>query len=808
MLFIVVALSLGIACLFSIYSYKQLLSHQNTQLQQQNILLQNNLKIAKQKNRKTELKLAKQIITQAYSKKKNKLTDLESFLKKNWTSIQNQWQKTAIGIYNHKGYKVGYVGEEHGYSGRNAVLSFVDLTNIDKNNSSYNHAVCYDSCRYLTAIATQFGRNTFFLVLETDITNILSFMPKTENIDYVILGKEQQIDDNESTIWNRKFFGFNKNNLVQFIGLKQLAANFDWNKINNLNDSESLNTIPSWYIKTFPLSAEINAPVFISITNLESFQQTLNEFKYGIIWLLLVTVILTCLFVLFFSFNFIQRLKKQTYNINKLINKNFDAVHQNLPSRTEKSNELDMLEQGIFSLGEELEKAQHKIDVRIYELERQSMLDTLTGLPNTAVMKHELKKEIACLGRVHSQLALFFLDLDEFRRINDTWGHVYGDELLKIVAQRLTNTIRSVDTLFKYNGDEFLILLRGISDEDIVRYIVHKIFKAFQEPVVIENRKLIVTSSIGIALCNSSNLTADDLIKHAELAMYHAKKSGRNNYSLFNYDMLAQANNKMMIEQDISAAISGEQLSLFLQPIIELSTGKIRGFEALIRWHHPELGLIMPANFIPEIEDSDATIEVGNFVIKTGIALIKQLQEIGWNELYLSVNISAKHWLSPGLKEYIDITLKQHEVSPRSLVLELTEESVIAIDQIDQARGVFQSLKHLGIKIAIDDFGTGYSSINYLKNLPFDIVKIDRSFTKGVKENSIDPHIVNTMVELAHNLELKVIAEGVETEEQAEFMKNAGCELCQGYLFSKPIDKKQAFETISIIKQEKIWPKS
>ncbi|MCG9722736.1 GGDEF domain-containing phosphodiesterase [Shewanella sp. Isolate7] len=315
---------------------------------------------------------------------------------------------------------------------------------------------------------------------------------------------------------------------------------------------------------------------------------------------------------------------------------------------------------------------------------------------------------------------------------------------------------------------------------------------------------MIVTTSIGLAYCNSSRLSAEELIQHADLAMYQAKSAGRSNYRVFSEEMLHQANNRLMIEQSIGSAINEEQLVLFLQPIVELPSGRLRGFEALIRWFHPERGLIMPGDFIPDIENSEAIIEVGNYVIRKASELIARLNSAGWDDLYIAVNLSAKHFLAADLLTVVRQEVEAQQISARSLVLEVTEESVI--EQVEQAMAAMVSLKALGVRIAIDDFGTGYSSLSYLKQLAFDLLKIDRCFSANVLDGEADTHIITTVLELAHNLGREVVAEGIETQQQAECLSCQRCELGQGYYFSRPLDVASVFVVLQEIAETRLWP--
>lgn len=732
------------------------------------------------------------------------LSALATLLQRRWHDIQLYWDVSAIGVYTAQPV---VQGDEPLVSvgSRPDSGDVPALSRIDGDSGPKWQFVCREVCRLQVLIPTLIGGQMYQMLVETGLTDILAGVRSNEELEFVVLGRKQQ-SSQQSFFWGRELFSISDRQLT--LPVLQLAAvRWQWPELQSGNQVFNLDD-KAWALWAYPLDiANPSGPVLVVMSDVSLWYQALSAFQRNMLGILLSALLLVGAAVVLLAWSPIMRLERHARILPLLAQADFNGVKRATP-RVKGSivDEVDNVDMATLDVTDKLEHLQQEVVSHTQELERLAMLDMLTGLPNKPMLTHELNKAIACVGRLHEQVALMFLDLDEFRRINDTLGHNEGDELLKIVAARLGDSVRSMDTVFRQGGDEFLILLRGIEQEQEIPRVIHKIFAALQQPIMLKSHKLIITTSIGIAFCRDPAMDADELVKHAELAMYQAKSAGRSNYRVFSYEMLHQAHNRMMIEQDIGEAITDNQLSLYLQPIIDMSKGELRGFEALIRWFHPQRGLIMPGDFIPDIEHSDAIIAVGNYVLKQGMELLTRLQQAGGNDLYLAVNLSAKHYLAPGLKAYIVELLDKYPVRPESLLLEVTEESVI--EQVDMAMTVMAELKQLGVRIAIDDFGTGYSSLSYLKQLPFDVLKIDRCFTQGVLDNGVDTHIVTTVIELAHNLEREVVAEGIETDAQEDFMRGAGCELGQGYLYSRPISEEQVMRTLTSPHFSRIWPKA
>ncbi len=418
------------------------------------------------------------------------------------------------------------------------------------------------------------------------------------------------------------------------------------------------------------------------------------------------------------------------------------------------------------------------------QIVRQAYYDELTELPNRTLLSDRLNLAIATANRDEQVIALLFVDLDRFKYVNDSMGHEYGDDLLRQVAHRLNNCVRETDTVARFGGDEFVILLHNIKSESDAAYVAHKLIEALSTPFILAEREIIIGASIGIAMHPGDANTAETLIRNADLAMYKAKQSGRNQAHFFTAAMQEHANQRMTLEQDLRHALERNQLEVYYQPIIAGQSGQVQGLEALLRWHHPERGLIPPDQFIPMAEETGLIGSIGEWVLETACRQVQQLHAAG-HSLYLSVNISERQ-RDLGLDaEAVARVLSYHQLDPAQLILEITEGLLLQ----DSAETVswLQGFKALGVSLAIDDFGTGYSSLSYLKRFPVDTLKIDREFIRDLNSDRYADSLVSAIISMAASLELRLIAEGVETEKQRLTLIGQGCSYMQGYLFCPPL---------------------
>lgn len=415
--------------------------------------------------------------------------------------------------------------------------------------------------------------------------------------------------------------------------------------------------------------------------------------------------------------------------------------------------------------------------------------DSLTGLPNRAMFTELLKAEIeSSKRRDHHLFAVLFLDLDRFKNINDSLGHTHGDLLLVAFAERLERALRPVDTLARFGGDEFAILLSGMHDATDAVRVAQRISEELSQPFVLDKNSAFATASIGIALSSSGYDRPEDILRDADTAMYRAKENGKARYEVFDHAMHARAVSRLQLESDLRRAVEEKQFCVYYQPIVSLETGRLAGFEALVRWNHPRRGLVSPADFIPVAEETGLIVPIGEWVLQEACKHIRECQTTfpGHRSLSLSVNLSARQVAQSDLLDRIKEALTVSKLSPHCLKLEITES--VVMENAEAAALMFKQLRSLGVQLSIDDFGTGYSSLSYLHRFPLNYLKIDRSFVSRLTTDN-DNAIVRTISTLARNLGMEVIAEGIETEEQYQQLKMLGCEYGQGFLFSQPVNK-------------------
>jgi diguanylate cyclase (GGDEF)-like protein len=418
--------------------------------------------------------------------------------------------------------------------------------------------------------------------------------------------------------------------------------------------------------------------------------------------------------------------------------------------------------------------------------------DELTGLPNRAYLSEKLRNAITRAQRdPTAQFAVLFLDLDRFKIVNDSIGHHGGDGMLVAVAERLAGALRPEDTVARMGGDEFAILIEGLSGSDDARIVAERIQLALSRPIDLGGYEVFTSASIGIVLSSSSSLATEHpehLLRNADMAMYRAKSVGPSNHALFDRAMHRDALARLQLETDLRHALERNEFRLVYQPVISLRTGRIAGAEALLRWQHPERGLVPPADFIPLAEDTGLIVPIGEWVLREACRQVQHWKSLDPRDvpLTLAVNLSIKQFAKPGLDERLAEVLAETGLAPERLALEVTES--IVIDQPDATTVLLASLKGLGVKVHMDDFGTGYSSLSYLHQLPLDGLKVDRAFVSRMDHDERSRQLVHTVLQLARSIGLIAVAEGVTTQEQLAELRRLDCEFGQGYLFSTPLD--------------------
>ena len=463
--------------------------------------------------------------------------------------------------------------------------------------------------------------------------------------------------------------------------------------------------------------------------------------------------------------------------------------------------EMVSLAEAFNSMTEALIDRNRELERHIADLQqaqdtiwRMAYYDPLTGLPNRHLFEDRLQMAMAQARRRGLQVGVLFLDLDRFKLVNDSFGHAFGDKLLRLVARRLGQAIDTGQTLARTGGDEFIVLLPDVERESEVEEAARRLLDVMQMPFELEGRELYVTASIGVVLFPLHGEDPQTLVRNADIAMYRAKESGRNTYEVYSALLDLGMVQRLSMESDLHRALQREELVLHYQPIVNVETGEIVGVEALVRWLHPERGVLYPDAFIPLAEDSGLIVPLGEWVLRAACRQAIAWQEAGAGPLFISVNLSPRQ-MRQELASVVAQVLRETGLSPSHLMLEVTEGAIMV--EMERAISLLLSLRGMGVQVCVDDFGTGHSSLSHLKMLPVDVIKVDRSFVWDMVGNRADAAIVASVVTLAQALGLRVIAEGVETEEQAALLRRMGCREMQGFLFSRPLPEAEMTELLA-----------
>jgi len=470
------------------------------------------------------------------------------------------------------------------------------------------------------------------------------------------------------------------------------------------------------------------------------------------------------------------------------------------------TDELDVVEDAANNLARQLESFDGQMAINTAKLEKMAMFDVLTGLPNRNMLTFQIEKQLAGSIRDDRLVALMFMDLDDFKKVNDSHGHDVGDKLLKAAAMRISKPIRESDIASRFGGDEFVILLSNIESKKHVDTVAKKLIEEFKEPIIVDGVTFYVSISIGIAITNHSRATPVELLRHADIAMYEAKAKKGAEYRVYDATMNLKVMQKVELESEAREALRDDQFSLALQPQIEMHTGRLVGFEALLRWHHPKKGNISPADFIPLLENTSFMLELDYWVITRSTYLIRELKNSGYPDVKMAINLSAGQFLDPSLPEFLQQQIIKNDIAPDQVCLELTE--TVLVSDIKRATTIMQNIRDMGCMLAIDDFGTGYSSLSYLKSLPADYIKIDRSFVANIASSADDRNIVHSTISMVRNMGMQVVAEGIETSEQYELLCHFDCNLGQGYLISRPIPEVNIWDVLSDKVEFGFWKES
>ena len=558
-------------------------------------------------------------------------------------------------------------------------------------------------------------------------------------------------------------------------------------------------------LNLLPISQQANNEHFIlTVTDISESYYALRNYYWVVVSAAIVLSMIFVLLVTWLLRSYRRKLENLSQRLPLLAHNRFEEFRDmGIGSPVWFEDELDQLEEAAESLATNLEVLNQQAIEDQLQLEKMAMFDSLSGLPNRSMLMFQIDKHIASLKRTNKAVALIFMDLDDFKRINDSHGHGVGDALLKDVAKRITMDLRETDIAARFGGDEYAILLTDVENKQDAEIVADKLLNRFESEFVIRDFTFFVSISVGIAITEDSRISAADLLRHADIAMYEAKNVTQSAYKVYDSAMNLKLIRRVELESEARTALMGDQFFLALQPQVDMQSKRLVGFESLIRWNHPQKGAVSPAEFIPVLERTSLMVQLDYWVIARSMSLLAELSINGYKDICIAINLSAAQFADSNLVDYLRQQLRHHSLAANRIELELTETALV--EDLTRACEVMNQVRELGCKIAIDDFGTGYSSLSYLKSLPADVVKIDQSFVSGMLEDEGDRNIVYSAISMVKGMGISVVAEGIESFPQYDLLRHFECNIGQGYFISKPINQQDLWMVISENCENGLW---
>ena len=672
--------------------------------------------------------------------------------------------------------------------------------------------LCIEHCKLVVAIPHFWEDTEVIIITVTNLAGILRDVSNIFSNEVVLLNNIEQdqsppnntLIDNEPHLWGRKIIAKSAiQDSFSFIDELQSDISLDQLTAGKLVKTREDQKNKYYWLQSIQLTSKTNQlqGTVINIIDISSqYNLTRKYLTQQIIINLSFLVLLT--WVSWFSLGKqLKRLTNLAQNLPLLAQKDY----LNFRSKIKKKNlffndEIEVLQNTSKELSFQLESLQGRIETQNKELQEQALTDPLTKLGNRTLFLNEITREINRIDSSESYMGILFLDLDRFKNLNDSLGHNIGDLFLIEVAQRLKSTLRINDCVARIGGDEFTVLLSNLSSKEDLINIIEKIYQSFEDKVILGSHVWSIKSSIGAVCSKNTSLSGNELLKMADIAMYEAKKSGRGTYKIYNQKMQVELESFVMLENELQQALEFDQFKLFFQPIYNQGKDKIVKLEALIRWDHPEKGILPAAAFIETLERSEIMPKVGLWVISSAIKMASTMKQMGRSDTRIAINLASVQLKDENLFDFFTTCLNKYNVSPMAIEIEVTES--ILMENLTYISHQIQMLRNIGMTVSLDDFGTGYSSLSYLKNLPIDVVKIDRSFIIEIEKNQTDAEIVQSIVNLCKSLNKKIVVEGVENDLQFELLKSLNIDYFQGYLLAKPMSEKNLLALINKPKTE------
>jgi diguanylate cyclase (GGDEF)-like protein len=726
---------------------------------------------------------------------------IADYLNNNWDLLQLDWGLYNARLYDASGNPLGNWGDIDKADASEWVAKVVN------SNEPMSSMGCDKACRnYATLPIVLPNNDVNVLVLGASVADVVIAMQEVGNIDVALLVPAAMISGHDNASgnsvvktpvadnhgdtamlahWNRHVAAIT--NGSQMLPLLEQASSAHSLDEQLRGYSEAASDGLHFTLHAYALPTGNTQATLIVIEDVSAEKNRIRTFLWQASVTLVVALAVLALTLTAMMMAPLKQVQSLSGMLPLLAQKAYVVVRENirLQRHTRRHDELDILSDATIELSFELENLEHQVAEREQALQQMALYDTLTGLANRGYLEQQLETLFASNRLNQKPFALLSLDLDHFKRINDSIGHHMGDRLLIEAANRLRDGAGHGNTTARLGGDEFTVVVPEIGDSNALLAIAHHLLARLREPFIIDGAEILTSTSIGIAVAPENGSSPQELIRNADIAMYKAKDSGRNSVHFFTQRMNEEVQEQIQLEAELRIALKRRDFVLFYQPLIDLLSGRIVSAEALVRWIHPEKGLIPPMSFIPLLEDTGMITVLGDQVLDMATRQLREWALAGIDDIPVAINLSVRQLHDNHLLEKLQDAITRNQLKPSQLRLEITES--LLMENTDRTINLLNAIKAMGVATAIDDFGTGYSSLSYLKRLPVDVIKIDRSFVKDIPGDKNDVEICGAVIAMAQKLELRVVAEGVETQAQADFLRLSHCDIAQGFLYSKPI---------------------
>lgn len=717
--------------------------------------------------------------------------NLKQVIDLNWLYLQADWGIEGISLYDTAGNVLKHWG-----SSPQMPQSVVQDTLAGENQSG-SKISCQDRCSQSILMPIKGPRGHQLIQLDVQLSQLLDDFRRVTKTDIGIISRRPNIENPDIANWSQSVLHLTqrRKNLPHIIRLSHQNSFTDSIGTNQTLQSDNR----SYDISIFSMPQFMDARLSVVIlSDISQSVQAIKDAEEQSLSQILLPLLIGCIVLFMMMLLPLNRMIKQTRIMRTLIKGDYELASELIKKQKPRrffSDEVDQLLEAEGELSTQLDQLQMQLQESTDELKNLAMFDNLTGLANRYCFMKEIKLRQRRFKRNQTGFALLFLDLDNFKRINDSLGHSAGDKLLGIVSNRLKSCVRAADVVGRLGGDEFCILIDTVKDPVETRSLASHILSTLIMPIHIAGTEINISASIGIVVAPSDGISTEELLQNADLAMYQAKAMGRNKYCAFSKELTLRAARQLSLENELRNALANQEFELYFQPQVHINSSEICGMETLIRWQHPSKGMQYPDQFIDTLEETGLIVPVGEWILKESCRLVSSWLKAGLPPIKVAVNISARQFTDPGFYRSVEKTLASTGLPTKYLELEITESMVMG--NIDESSELLQRLRELGVTLSIDDFGTGYSSLSYLKSLPVDILKVDRSFVMDIPNSQSDMDITAAIIAMAHKLQLKVVAEGIENPEQHDFLNQNNCDYGQGYLFAKPLTQKELIEMLN-----------